>query len=110
MTATRLYQKWFYARKHMALMLRHVTLKRAANLLLNQLECLLRREKLISYPCFIKIDPSNRCQLRCPGCEQASDTFRAALPKNGFLTLADFKKMVDPLAATTFGVTLSALG
>jgi radical SAM protein with 4Fe4S-binding SPASM domain len=91
-------------------MLRHLTLRRTLNLVVNQLEYLLRREKLISYPCFIKIDPSNRCQLRCPGCAQASDEFRASLPKKGFLTLADFKSVVDPVATTTMGVTLSALG
>jgi radical SAM protein with 4Fe4S-binding SPASM domain len=110
MIVSRFYQGWSYARRHMVLMLRHMTLKRAANLMINQLEYVLRRERLVSYPCFIKIDPSNRCQLRCPGCAQASDEFRAGLPKKGFLTVADFKKIVDPLAATTLGITLSAQG
>src|SRR5437660_9542478 len=107
MNVGRFYQRWFYTRKHMVLMLRHMTLKRAANLVINQLEYLLRRERLISFPCFVKIDPSNRCQLRCPGCEQASDEFRATLPKKGFLTFGEFKQILDPLASTTFGVTLS---
>src|SRR5271165_3653607 len=104
------YQKWFYVRKHVRLMLRRLTLRRAANLFVNQCEYLLRRESLVSYPGFLKIDPSSRCQLRCPGCEQASDAFRAALPKKGYLTVEEFKKIVDPVAATTLGVTLSALG
>jgi len=104
------YQRWSYARRHMALMLRHLTMRRVANLVLNQLEYALRREKLVSYPCVIKIDPSNRCQLRCPGSAQSSDEFRASLPKKGFLTLAEFKKIVDPMAATTLSITLSAQG
>jgi len=87
-----------------------MTLRRAANLFINQCEYLLRRETLVSYPGFLKIDPSNRCQLRCPGCGQASDDFRASLPKKSFLTLDDFKRIVDPLASTTLGISLDQLG
>lgn len=103
-------QKWFYVSSHIRILLRHMTLKRGINLLINQCEYLLRRQSLVSYPGFIKIDPSNRCQLRCPGCGQASDEFRAALPKKGFLTLDDFKQIVDPLASTTLGISLDQLG
>jgi radical SAM protein with 4Fe4S-binding SPASM domain len=110
MSFTTFYKKWFYVGSHARILLRHMTLRRAWNLFINQCEFLLRRETLVSYPGFLKIDPSNRCQLRCPGCGQASDEFRAALPKKGFLTLEEFKRIVDPWAATTLGISLDALG
>jgi len=104
------YGSWFYIWNHVRLLLRHITVRRAANVLLNQWEFFLRKEKLRSNPVFLKIDPSNRCQLRCPGCGQASADFRASLPKKGFLTLAEFKQLIDPIAHTTLGLSLSNLG
>jgi radical SAM protein with 4Fe4S-binding SPASM domain len=105
-----LYQKWFYVGSHARILLRHMTLRRASNLLINQCEYLLRRQRLISYPGFLKIDPSNRCQLRCKGCGQASSDFRKSLPAKAFLTLDDFKRIVDPMASTILGISLANLG
>jgi MoaA/NifB/PqqE/SkfB family radical SAM enzyme len=104
------YEKWFYVGNHARLLLRHMTLRRAFNLLVNQCEYLARRESLASYPGFLKIDPSNRCHLRCPGCVQAVPHFRETLPPRSFLTLDDFKRIVDPVAATIIGISLDNLG
>jgi organic radical activating enzyme len=99
-----------YARHHWRIMMRYMTLRRAVNLILNQAEYFLRREKLWSYPPYIKIDPSLRCQLRCPGCPQSRKEFRKNLPTKSFLTLDGFKKIVKPIAETTFGISLSMYG
>jgi len=105
-----LYRKWFYVRNHARILVRHLTVRRALNLVINQCEYLLRRQALISFPGFMKIDPSNRCQLRCRGCGQSSGKFRRSLPEKSFLTLNEFKQILGPLASTTLGVSLSALG
>lgn len=99
-----------YLRHHWRIMMRYMTLKRAINLVLNQIEYLFRREKLWSYPPYIKVDQSLRCQLRCPGCPQSREEFRQTLPSKSFLALEEFKKIIDPIAETTFGISLSMYG
>jgi MoaA/NifB/PqqE/SkfB family radical SAM enzyme len=85
-------------------------MRRAVNLAINSVELHLRRRRLLSYPPYLKIDPSVRCQLRCVGCPQVSDKFRASLPKKGFLAVDEFKKIVRPLAKTTIAISLSQFG
>jgi len=104
------FRKWPYIRHHWKIIMHHLTWRRSVNLVINQLEYLLRRKRLISMPPYIKIDPSIRCHLRCPGCPQSRDSFRASLPKKSLLTFEEFKKILDPLVETTFGISLSLYG
>ncbi|MCP4991807.1 MAG: radical SAM protein [Colwellia sp.] len=99
-----------YIRHHWRIMMRYMTLRRVINLFVNYIEYLLRREKLWSYSPYIKVDPSLTCQLRCPGCPQSREEFRENLPAKSFLTLEEFKKILKPIAETTFGISLSMYG
>jgi MoaA/NifB/PqqE/SkfB family radical SAM enzyme len=102
--------KWSYIHRHWQIIFRRMTVRRAVNLALNQIEYLLRKQRLMSSPPFLKIDPSIICQLRCLGCSQSSDEFRGSLSKKKYLTFDEFKNIIDPLAPTTLGISLSFYG
>lgn len=60
----------------------------------------------LSIPCFIQLEPTNKCNLRCRMCH------RTILPlsKVGELSFNDFKKIVDPLLPYLASVWLQGQG
>ena len=80
--------------RHFRVIVRHLTIKKLFNLLLNQAEFLLRLRKLRSYPVYIKIEPTRYCHPRCPGCIHSK--LKVGKYMLGF---EDFKKVVDPRMA-----------
>ena len=86
-----------YIRQHWRVIAAGLTPRRVVNLALNQAEYRLRRVRLRSLPPYLKIEPSVRCQLACPGCAQSGPTFKDDLAKKkGFLSLDEFKTILDP--------------
>lgn len=55
-------------RKHLQSLLRNSTPKKLANLLRCEWEVALKREKVKSRPYILKLDVTNACNLKCPGC------------------------------------------
>jgi sulfatase maturation enzyme AslB (radical SAM superfamily) len=56
-------------RRHFGFMLKHLTLKKLANILLCVCEMKLKRAKLYSMPFYLRVEVSSICNLRCPGCQ-----------------------------------------
>ncbi|MDD5556390.1 MAG: hypothetical protein PHN82_03965 [bacterium] len=54
------------------LSLRHATPRKIRNLLTAEAEMLLRRSRLAGLPYFIKVEPTNNCNLRCLLCPQVT--------------------------------------
>ena len=92
---------------------KHLTRKKLLNFLLVEHEFLLRRTRLRGYPYFLKIDPTNRCNLRCPLCPRFVG-YRNFKPrgrmKYGELSFPAFKKIVDELKDYLFKIFLYGLG
>jgi MoaA/NifB/PqqE/SkfB family radical SAM enzyme len=66
--------------------------KRLKNWLLTELSFLFKSEKVWAYPTHLQVEPSNKCNLRCPLCHVVTDS----KPK-GFLNFDDFKKLIDEI-------------
>ena len=97
-------------KRHFRIILRHLTIKKVGNTFLNHVEFWLRRNRPISYPLYIKIEPTQFCHLRCPGCPHSDPAVRKQFNKKMQLKFEDFKELVDPLSDTLIGISLSNFG
>jgi radical SAM protein with 4Fe4S-binding SPASM domain len=68
----------------------HLSWKRLSNWFLAELSYVLRSDRAWAYPTHLQIEPSNKCNLRCPLCHVVTDN-----KPRGFLKLDDFKKLID---------------
>ena len=98
-----------YARRHQRTVLYHLTPRKIANILQNELEMRALAVTLKSRPFFIKIEPTLRCHLRCTGCPFHGPSTEG-LTTRLHMTLAEFKRLVDPLADVLLGISLSLRG
>lgn len=97
------------AARHFRNVSRHMTRRKLANMIRNEIEFRKKRTVLTSLPYFIKVEPSPFCHLRCPGCEHGrSGSGRYSMEM--MLTLEGFKKIVEPLMNAVLGVSLSFRG
>ena len=86
-----------YARKwrHICALIRYGTFSRVKNVILVEMERVMRRAELRGLPYIIVIDPINVCNLKCPFCP----TGRGALPlPPGQMSLDNFKRIVDGIS------------
>jgi MoaA/NifB/PqqE/SkfB family radical SAM enzyme len=82
-------------------------MKKTANFLLNAFEKRLQRGRLLSYPYFLTIDPTNICNLKCPLCPTWQDS--SARPK-GIMDIGRFIKVMDEIGPYLFTVNLCNWG
>lgn len=75
------------------------------NHLINKIEIILGRSKLISYPINAQIEPTNRCNQRCLMCPR-NDKLDVPI---GDLSFENFKKILNQLASLK-GLLLNGLG
>lgn len=95
------------------LALRHMTPGRLRNLLLVESEMRLRKRRLRGLPYFIKVEPTNSCNLRCPLCPQVTGYCQvkgSAPPLRGMLSFELYAKLVDELRSRLFCVLLYGQG
>ncbi len=99
-----------YFFRHLRNFLPYLTPVKVYNLGLNIIE--LRRKVLTprSLPPYIKIEPTPLCQLRCPGCPQSDPLTQESLKATMHLSMDSFRGIVDPLAKTLLGISLSNTG
>jgi len=98
---------WDRFQRHGGSVLRHLTLPRMGNAALLLTEYALRRTKLHAGPLVIKIEPTNFCNFRCPGCR--TGTGEDTGPK-GMVDFENFKKMVDGMSRYAFKLILYMWG
>lgn len=72
---------------------KYISFRRLFNRAINKVEHLLRRNTLLSYPSFLIVEPSNRCNLKCPLCPTGQN-----LPTlRGTMKIETFTRIVDQL-------------
>jgi wyosine [tRNA(Phe)-imidazoG37] synthetase (radical SAM superfamily) len=84
-------------RRHCGFMVRHLTPRKLANILLCLWEMKLRRATLRSHPFYLRVEASSICNLRCPGCQLGrGETERQGTEqrKPGLMSLRSFKESV----------------
>lgn len=99
------------AKRHWRTTMPFISIKKILNVLLSILEKKQGKIILNSKPFFIKIEPTNRCNLRCKGCLHADG--RPELKQKGILGQIDFslfKKIVDELDQYLLKVSLYSMG
>lgn len=69
-------------------------IRKALNGLLNKAEFIMRRERLLSYPPIIFIEPTNRCSLSCPLCPTGR---RDPRYPGGAMSLEIFSRLMDEI-------------
>ncbi|MDD5556393.1 MAG: radical SAM protein [bacterium] len=95
------------------LSLRHATPRKIRNFLTAEAEMLLRRSRLAGLPYFIKVEPTNNCNLRCPLCPQVTGHCQvrgASAPVFGTLPFELYTKLIDDLRDVLFSVLLYGQG
>jgi radical SAM protein with 4Fe4S-binding SPASM domain len=110
MRITNQVQRIHYFLRHIRCITRYCTLYKFWNLIRNLAELHLRVAVPRSLPPFIKIEPTPQCQLSCTTCWHSDVAFKRMFTPSMNLTLDEFKKIVDPIASTTLGISLSFRG
>ena len=99
-----------YFKRHIYDVLPYLTPRKVANILLNIIELKLKVTTPRSYPPFIKLEPTPLCHLRCPGCRHANENYNSELNANMKMSIDNVKHIVEPIADTLLGVSLSNHG
>jgi len=97
----------YHIRKFIYFFFKHFTLKKFFNLLLITFERLVKRIKPKGKPFVLNVEPTNRCNLRCPACPTGSGKSQR---KKGNMTLDTYKRIIDELADYIFFVILHIWG
>lgn len=107
----KLYKKYHSSmpiiKRHVFTSLPYFNFSKLFNILLSKYEELLGKEILKSKPYFIKIEPTNKCNLKCPGCLHAIN--RNELRESGKMGDMDielFKKIINSLKKYLISVSL----
>jgi MoaA/NifB/PqqE/SkfB family radical SAM enzyme len=87
--------------------MRHMTLERLSNALLLLLQMILRTTHVSAKPIVIKIEPTNICNFRCPGCRTGSGKDKSP---RGIIKYEDFCRIVDQTYRHAFKVFLYMWG
>lgn len=78
-------------------------LKRPLNFLLTRLSLKLGKPVSWGLPYRIMIEPTNTCNLKCPGCPTGAGTLGRS---RGFMKLSDFQRIIDELGDTLYEIVL----
>ncbi len=99
------------AKRHLRTSIPFLNCKKILNIILALIERSLSKTKLKSKPYFIKIEPTNICNLRCKGCLHANG--RNEFKTKGILGQIDFsifKKIINELEQYLVKVSLYSMG
>lgn len=99
-----------FARRHVPLALPYITIRKLANLALNEAELFFGFTRVRSQPPFIKLESTPLCHLACPGCPHSDPAFKKALGNKKFLSLHTTVEATRGLEKTLIGTSLSYTG
>ena len=94
---------WFHLQRHLASILRHLTFRKLQNLVSIEIQ---RRRKIPNvkgYPPFLKVEPTNLCNLKCPNCFSGSG---ADHRNKGLLDFDIYKKVIDEIGDLLIKINL----
>lgn len=98
-------------KRHWSSTIPYLNITKMFNIVLALLERRLGKVTIRSKPYFVKIEPTNKCNLRCKGCLHAAD--RAELNDNkelGQMDFSLFEKIINELEKYLVKVSLYSLG
>lgn len=95
------------ARRHWITFFQYNTPKKMVNLASLLLQFALKRPVVTAYPSILKVEPTSRCNLRCPGCIAHGTDFPI---EEGDMPLALFKKICDELGDYLYKISLYITG
>ncbi|MDD5773376.1 MAG: radical SAM protein [bacterium] len=84
-----------------------LSFKKLSNAVIVLSQMVLKRPKIHGYPFIVKIEPTNRCNLRCKECY--SNDFENPFPK-GFMPVELFRKIIDEMGPYLFVIKLYLWG
>lgn len=99
-----------YMVRHLRTVFPYITFAKICNLLLNTLELRFIASRPRSLPPYLKVEPTPLCQLACPGCAHGTSDLKKQLSNREHLSIDEFKKILDPISHTLFGISLSLRG
>ena len=94
-------------KRHVFTLLHHSTPRKLLNLIAIELQRKMRRTKVVGYPYYLIIDPSNICNLNCPLCPTGLNTPGR---KKQHVSFNAFKKIIDRLYPYAYEVALHNWG
>jgi MoaA/NifB/PqqE/SkfB family radical SAM enzyme len=96
--------------RHLLAFLRHMTPRRLANFVGSELNRLLKREVLDSYPYILKIESSNICNLRCAFCYDNRSAPGPGQRPYGRMSAEDFERLLKEVGPYLFKINLYGFG
>lgn len=75
--------------RHLKGMIKGITLKKSFNSIIYMMEKLMKKRELHSKPFYIKIEPTNCCDLRCPECPSLTKR------EKGFMDINLYKEIIS---------------
>ena len=97
-------------KRHVFSFLKHMTLKRFINFCRAELNRVMKKEIINSYPYILKIESTNICNLRCAFCYDGRRASAFGERKYGKMTLDNFKKLIDEVGCYLFKINLYGFG
>jgi len=95
------------ARRHWVTFIRYNSLKKMMNLFMVLAQFVLRRPIVKGYPFILKVEPTSRCNLRCPGCIAHGTDFPM---EEGDMSLELFQKICDEMGEYLYKISLYITG
>jgi len=103
-------QRFFLLKRHLGIIIRYLTLRKVKNILIALNDFRRRKEKPLSTPLYIKVEPTRICNLRCTGCIQSSEGYKTQPGIRSQFKFENFKKLIDDLHKTLLGISFSYYG
>jgi radical SAM protein with 4Fe4S-binding SPASM domain len=95
-----------FAFDKMEITLDRVSWKRLANWAAAELSAILRTRRAWAYPTHLQIEPTSRCNLKCPLCNVVTDTGRS----RGEMSLDRFRSIIDEIGDYLLFIQLWGFG
>ncbi len=102
--------RWKILKRHVFSFLRHMTLKRFINFCHAEINRILKKEVLKSYPYILKIESTNICNLSCAYCYDGRRMPINGERAYGRMTFENFKKLIDEVGMYLFKINLYGFG
>ena len=102
--------RWKILKRHLFSFLKHMTVKRFVNFCCAELNRVLKKEVVKSYPYILKIESTNICNLSCAYCYDGRRMPVAGERPYGRMSFDNFKKLIDEVGAYMFKINLYGFG
>lgn len=93
----------FHIKRHFPSMLKHLTNQKLLNLCSVEMQRRLKIPVIKGYPPFLKVEPTNKCNLKCPNCFTGSGADRR---KKGMMDFELYKKLIDSIGEYLIKINL----